>query len=50
MIQDRIKDISRLHEFSDLGYHYDTVESTPDQPVFICEEFGGIEMSVRLTL
>lgn len=48
LIQNRIEDISKLSEFSDLGYHYDVTESTPEQPVFVCEEFGGIGMSVRL--
>lgn len=49
LIQNRIEDISRLAEFSDLGYRYDPTTSTPEQPVFACEEFGGIGMSVRLT-
>lgn len=48
LIQHRIEDIARLSEFSDLGYQYDPTVSTPDQPVFVCEEFGGIGMSVRL--
>lgn len=48
LIQHRIEDIARLSEFSDLGYQYNPTVSTPDQPVFVCEEFGGIGMSVRL--
>lgn len=49
LIQSRIEDVSRLSEFSELGYQYDGVASTPDQPVFVCREFKGIGLSVRLT-
>lgn len=33
--------------FHDLGYHFDATASTPDQPVFICDEFGGLGLSIR---
>ena len=36
-------------DFAELGYRYDVVSSTPDQLVFICDEFGGLGLSVRLT-
>lgn len=49
MIRNRIDDPTKLHEFTDLGYHYDPASSTDTQPVFICEEFGGLGLSIRLT-
>ncbi len=49
LVQVRIEDISRLPEFSDLGYIYDQKTSTPDQPVYVCEAFRGLGLSVRLT-
>jgi cytoplasmic iron level regulating protein YaaA (DUF328/UPF0246 family) len=48
VVQHRIEDTSKLIEFQELGYHYNETASTPDQPVFICEEFGGLGLSVRL--
>jgi len=49
LIQNKIEDISRLSEFSDLGYLYDKSLSTSSEPVFVCSEFKGIGLSVRLT-
>lgn len=49
LIQSKTHELSKLREFSDLGYRYDASLSTDEQPVFICEEFGGIGLSVRLT-
>lgn len=48
LITHQILDISRLHEFNDLGYSYDTALSTEDVPVFVCKNFGGIGLSRRL--
>ncbi len=48
VVQHRIEDTSKLIEFQELGYHYDETASTPEQPVFVCEEFGGLGLSVRL--
>lgn len=48
VVQHRIEDTSKLIEFQELGYHYDETASTLNQPVFICEEFGGLGLSVRL--
>lgn len=48
LIQDRIQDTSKLPEFSDLGYRYNPTASTLEQPVFVCEEFGGLGLSIRL--
>ena len=28
---------------------YDAAASTPEQPVYVCQEFGGLGLSVRLT-
>ncbi len=49
MIVNRIDDVVRLPEFTDLGYTYDATLSTPEQPVFVCQKFGGLGLSVRLT-
>jgi cytoplasmic iron level regulating protein YaaA (DUF328/UPF0246 family) len=35
--------------FDDLGYSYDPSRSTPREPAFVCEEFAGKGLSVRLT-
>ena len=48
MIQDRIEDALQLKDFSELGYRYDAAASTSEQPVFVCEKFGGLGLSVRL--
>lgn len=48
LITHQIEDINKLHEFNDLGYSYDKVLSTEDTPVFICKDFGGIGLSMRL--
>jgi uncharacterized protein len=48
LIMTRITDPSRFNEFDDLGYHYDAALSTRREPVFVCQQFGGIGLSVRL--
>ncbi|MDN5274482.1 MAG: hypothetical protein JWP06_383 [Candidatus Saccharibacteria bacterium] len=48
LITSRITSIERLREFSDIGYSYDSGLSTPSEPVFVCNEFGGIGLSMRL--
>lgn len=48
LVQRRVDNITKLHEFDELGYVYDTATSTPEQPVFVCRDFGGIGLSVRL--
>ncbi len=35
--------------FNDLHYRYDAALSTPSEPTFICETFGGIGLSMRLS-
>lgn len=49
LIQNRVGTIDALKEFSELGYHVSEQLSTPEQPVFICDEFRGLGLSVRLT-
>lgn len=48
LIQNRVENIARFSEFTDLGYVYDEVASTSEQPIFVCQEFKGIGLSVRL--
>ena len=48
-IQDRIKDSKVLKDFTDLGYKYEPSLSSTAQPVFVCNQFKGIGLSVRLT-
>jgi uncharacterized protein len=48
MITSRIESIDNLHEFNDIGYIFDEVLSTPNEPVFVCREFGGKGLSMRL--
>lgn len=48
LIQQRIEDIAQLTKFTDLGYRFNPDLSTPDQPVFVCQTFQGIGLSVRL--
>lgn len=49
MIQNRITKISQLKDFNELGYQFDATTSTELEPVFVCQEFGGKGLSVRLT-
>jgi cytoplasmic iron level regulating protein YaaA (DUF328/UPF0246 family) len=41
-------DAKDLDEFNDLGYVYDSGESTEHNPVYICRDFKGIGLSQRL--
>lgn len=50
VIQNRIEDETLLKTFTDLGYQYDASGSTKAQPVFVCKTFGGLGLSVRLSL
>jgi cytoplasmic iron level regulating protein YaaA (DUF328/UPF0246 family) len=38
-----------LTDFAELGYRIDPALSTPREPCFVCAEFGGKGLSVRLT-
>ncbi len=49
LIQNRVENTDSLKKFNDLNYVYSESLSTESEPVFICTEFGGIGLSVRLT-
>jgi cytoplasmic iron level regulating protein YaaA (DUF328/UPF0246 family) len=38
-----------MREFTEIGYRYDETVSMPREPTFVCREFGGKGLSVRLT-
>lgn len=48
LITNQIDDPSLIIDYTDLNYRYDAVLSTESQPVFVCREFGGLGLSVRL--
>lgn len=48
MIVNRITGADALAAFNNIGYAYDAAQSTAAQPVFVCEEFGGRGLSMRL--
>ncbi len=48
LIQSRITDRAALTGFQEIGYRFSPELSTPDQPVFVCQEFGGKGLSMRL--
>lgn len=49
IIQHRIESVEQLKDFNDIGYKYDALLSTPEQPVFVAKEFQGLGLSIRLT-
>lgn len=49
LITSRATDNSDFSVFNDLGYSYDLKLSTPQNPAFICQAFGGLGLSMRLT-
>lgn len=49
MIRNRITDIKELRKFKDLGYTFDESLSSSQLPVFVCEDFKGLGLSVRLS-
>lgn len=49
LIKNRISKAADLARFNELGYIYDKAASTPKLPVFVCKEFGGLGLSIRLT-
>lgn len=48
LIRQRITRLSDLSAFDDIGYRYDAAASTPLAPVFVCQTFGGLGLSLRL--
>jgi cytoplasmic iron level regulating protein YaaA (DUF328/UPF0246 family) len=49
MIINKIEDPVDLTRFNDLGYKFNEKISTPASPVYICDKFEGLGLSVRLT-
>lgn len=49
LIKHRVSNTATLTRFNEIGYKYDEQASTPEQPVYVCKEFKGIGLSVRLT-
>lgn len=48
VIQNRIESTDKLEGFNELGYRFDEALSTESEPVFVCQEFKGLGLSVRL--
>ena len=48
LITERVDEIAKLSAFSELGYRYSHELSTPAKPTFVCKEFGGKGLSIRL--
>ena len=48
MIIDRVNDASCFKDFADLNYRYSDSLSSESEPVYACESFGGLGLSVRL--
>lgn len=48
LVTGRVKE-GDLREFAEIGYRYDAALSTDAEPTYVCEEFGGKGLSVRLT-
>jgi cytoplasmic iron level regulating protein YaaA (DUF328/UPF0246 family) len=49
LITTRTTDPAAFSKFADIGYQYSAKDSTPAEPVFICREFAGKGLSMRLT-
>jgi cytoplasmic iron level regulating protein YaaA (DUF328/UPF0246 family) len=48
LIQRGQANVDGLEKFDDLGYVFDAERSKPSQPVYVCQQFGGIGLSQRL--
>ena len=48
LIKNRANNNTDLTAFNGLGYTYNKELSTASEPVFICKEFGGLGLSIRL--
>jgi cytoplasmic iron level regulating protein YaaA (DUF328/UPF0246 family) len=48
LITSRVTDPINFREFQEIGYSYNKRLSTLNNPVFICEIFGGLGLSIRL--
>ncbi|HSW99512.1 MAG TPA: YaaA family protein [Patescibacteria group bacterium] len=48
LVTSRMIDETRFKEFADIGYRYDESLSTSKEPTFVCQDFGGKGLSMRL--
>jgi len=48
LITNKIDHVDQITGYNKLNYTYDKILSTKNEPVFVCHEFGGLGMSVRL--
>lgn len=48
LIQQRITSRDQLRTFDAIGYRYDEALSSAAEPAFVCQEFGGKGLSMRL--
>lgn len=48
LITQRIEADGDLSGFHEIGYHFNSHLSTPSAPVYVCDEFGGKGLSIRL--
>lgn len=49
LIQTQYQDGETLTGFDELGYRHNKALSSATEPVFVCQEFGGLGLSVRLS-
>jgi uncharacterized protein len=50
LVVERVTDAAEaIRGFRDIGYRYDEALSTPAEPTFVCRQFGGKGLSVRLS-
>ena len=48
LIKNRADDKTDITKFNEVGYSYEPSLSSPSSPTFVCKEFGGKGLSVRL--
>ena len=48
LIKNRVDKTDELKKFNELGYEYNAKLSSESEPTYVCEEFGGKGLSVRL--
>jgi cytoplasmic iron level regulating protein YaaA (DUF328/UPF0246 family) len=49
IIKNKFEDFKHLVNFTDLGYSYNDELSEDGRPVFVCNNFEGLGLSVRLS-
>lgn len=42
LIQQQLKEVDQLTGFDRLGYRFEPTRSKPNQPTFVCQQFGGL--------